>query len=171
MIAATLAVLAVANVFGPNSASRPHDASEALERLGRATEFEDVQVGLDGHISASAEAYRLIDASPDAESLFAQLGREGGVVGQIYAAIGLRSRSPLAFEVVAERLRAQAAVRIPARMGCLREQLSVGELFDNRGPNTIRLERGQSVSAWLTEYGSGALDVMGGGYTALFRAP
>lgn len=46
--------------------------------------------------------------------------------------------------------------------------MQVGELIESVSPAAIRLAPGQSLQAWLSEHGTGKMDIVGGAYSAAF---
>lgn len=146
------------------------NVAQAFETLHNATTFEDTRVGYSGDISTNARAFHAIHTSADAAAVFGVLARSGTAVGRLYGAIGLRHHDPKAFKVVVADLRKASHVNVETLMGCMGGGDTVGGLLEDTSADAVRLKPGQTLDAWFAHHKRGALDVVGGGYTATFTA-
>lgn len=147
----------------------PATPDEAVRALIDAKTFEDVAISYDGHLSPGVRAFRVVFAAPDAADRFREVADRGTLVGQLYAAIGLRHHDAAAYEETVRKLRAHATERVPAQFGCLGSHELVGDLLESPEPVVIRLSRGQTFEQWMSLHKEGgAMDIVGGAYTSQF---
>jgi len=146
----------------------PLDADAATRFLIDASVFEDVAISIDGHESDGARAWRVVFADEDAAGRFRRVAVEGGLVGKLYAAIGLRQHDPAAYDVLVTAL-AKDPSRVETHFGCMTGSLPVADLIESKAANAVRLNAGEDLDDWFANHGgSGDLDIVGGGYTAWF---
>lgn len=157
----------------PAPATRaPLDVDVASKQLIEAKEFEDVSVGIDGHLSGGVRAYRVVFAAPDAAQRFKAVAARGGLPGKLYAAIGLREKDPAAFRELLEELAPMGATRVHIRAGCLSDHPKVTEVIESTRDDAVRLEPGQTMKSWMALHPKGrTIDIIGGGYGAMFADP
>lgn len=156
-----------ARAAAPPVAPGDVDVDAATAQLTRATLFEDVAIGIDGHTSDSARAWRVVFQAPDAAARFQDIARHGTTAAKVYAAMGLRTHDRAAYHALITELVSDRAT-VAMRTGCLGSHVPVRELVASDDANAVRLADDEPLSAWFARHKSGVLDVVGGGYTASF---
>lgn len=143
-------------------------ADDATQRLMEAETFEDVAIEYDGHLSDGVRAFRVVFAADDAAARFRAIREHGTLVGQLYAAIGLRHHDDAAYDEAVQALRARATERVRVQFGCLGGGETVGELLESAKRPVMRLAPGQTFEEWLRIHQTGHVDIVGGGFTSEF---
>jgi hypothetical protein len=169
LVVAVLSLCVGARAAAPPLASLDVDVDAATAQLAHAALFEDVAIGIDGHTSDSARAWRVVFAAPDAAARFQDIARHGTTVAKVYAAMGLRTHDRAAYHALITELVSDRST-VAMRTGCLGRHMTVRELVVSDDPDAVRLADGEPLSAWFARHNSGALDVVGGGYTASFSS-
>ncbi|MBC7818984.1 MAG: hypothetical protein IAG10_19010 [Planctomycetaceae bacterium] len=97
------------------------------------------------------------------------------LTGSLPALTGLRRSSPMFFKVAAQPFKL-VPTSVPTFFGCIIGGETVASLVRSEEPDAVRLRNGQTLESWWdarrgTGSGTLHLDIVGGGYTAMFLDP
>ena len=164
-------VLAWIVVFGlpPSWVLSPEQKSN-YELLLNAQYFASRAVGYAAVEPPEARAFMSLATHRGGATALKYLLLRGSPAGKIYALIGLRRTSPLFFWVAVQPFRIWPG-EVVTFFGCILSEEPVRTAVVTDKPNPVRLRRGQTLRDWWQHRKRGTeanLDVIGGGYTALF---
>jgi len=149
--------------------------SERNETLGKAEAFGGLHVGYAGTPAPAVDALRTLIAEANAGAALTVVLDHGSIAGQLMALSGLYFVDPARF---ADRVEAYRTVTTPVRVlqdGCIQggDPFPASTLVEDT--RAIRLDSPRdTLTAWRQRNpGATALyvDIVGGGYPALLRAP
>ena len=148
---------------------------EAVQTLGKAEAFGGLHVGYAGTPAAPVGALRTLIAEANAAGALTVVLDHGSIAGQLMALSGLYFVDPARF---AERVEAYRTMTTPVRVlqdGCIQggDPFPASTLVEDT--RAIRLDGPRDTLAAWRHRNPGAtelhVDIVGGGYPALLRAP
>jgi len=168
----SMPISAVTQSFSANQLN--NEGKKAYDTLVVAKRFEDVAIGVDGHLSVLVKAYRELLKQPLADLAFKSLLKEATLPGQLYALCGVYYTDHSFFLTVIEEYKNRGDY-VEVMFGCLGGGMPVSEIVESKAPNVVRLSSPkQPISEWLrknlavTNKGY-LLDIVGGGYPSTFK--
>jgi len=150
------------------------DTAKAYNVLLHTDTFYGPAVGAAGIVPETVFAFLSLLQTSEAKERFSSLLEEGTLAGQLYALCGLYIIDHEFFKEAVEQYR-HLDSEVRTMFGCIASHCKVAELIESASPGAVRLGYpNQSLEEWrkdhqglVEEYGF-ELDILGGGYTAVF---
>ena len=174
VLAVAVVLAVIVGVFGlPPSIALSEAELGDYRTLLNATEFAGPSVGFAGVTPEVVAALRRLERSENGSTAFKYAVLQGTTAAKLYGLVGLKRRSPVTFAVFVQPFRVWPG-DVPTFFGCIMSAEKTRHIVTAPDGTGVRLQKGETLDDWWSRNrrsGEVQLDIIGGGYTAMFFDP